>query len=136
MNKLQLINYIYNQYLQLTWGNDEKKAVWNHYQAELDEYKNHFKSLIRDWAKSKGTEVDVWFDRFEVKEGRPKFYLAGVHNSKNAIESKRGWLNKVTVNNHGDIVSHKARTDPAFLQPFDTEFRDFVLNLFQTIDTE
>ena len=121
-------------YEQVGWTQEkEKRALWKKYNEALEEYKNHVKDIIKAWALEHGAEVQIMIDRFDVEDGEPTFYLISLHNNKGGMK-KSGWLNKLTINNYGEIVSHKARTDAAFLSPFDTDFRDFVINLFKTID--
>jgi hypothetical protein len=121
--------------------------------------KKLFYSLMIDWAKAKGTDVFCraeniylpgWYDT-------PNFYVqnVGIWNNVGAMKGGKTWLNKVMVDvtiglpgfygyvraGAGKVLStsirtHKATTDPVFLQPFASEFCEFVKDVVVYLRSE
>lgn len=97
-----------------------------------------FYSVIIDWAKENNVEAfcTAWTFRLPEKYYNYKFSIEriAVWNNKNSVVKKSSWMNKVSLDRVYDrnesisykICKHKITTDVNMLEPFATNFCEFI----------
>jgi len=115
------------------------KAQYEQMHALEDSVRLVIKTLIDWWAEDHGVEcsnrvvIDLrgpWLDSWREcdKKLRVLISMASIYNGKGQIPGREKWLNKISVS-PDRIMSHVARTDPAFLGDVAQQFQEFVAEL-------
>lgn len=98
------------------------------------------KSAINDWISANGYDMSCTSNRLNFYLYAPyppyrKLPSISIENASifswyGAVNKKTKWLNKITADGTGSVVSHVARTDPAFLgENKATDFAGFIKEL-------
>lgn len=100
-----------------------KQGFYKNQTAIIDLYRK----AIRYWLDFQG--FNHIHTRIEL--GKDNGYFTIFSNKGKVKGSRSNFLNKITVDTGGNIISHRATTDDVFLKPFDAEFNNFIVQIMK-----